>query len=106
MSETVEKRDYEKEAVIKAKEAAKALTDLVNAYSYKQREFVDEITNSHRTLQQSTGELFFMVIQRWAKMYEDGWIDARNETICKMSAEINQFMTENYDKNWHKMPFI
>jgi hypothetical protein len=66
--------------------------------------FVDELTNrEHRTLQQSAGGLMFKVIEKWAKDYEKGQYDGRNEYLLKTCSKI---VAENPDIFEFGMPMI
>jgi hypothetical protein len=67
--------------------AAQAISDLVNkmAHQPESKAFVDEITHSHRTLQQQSFELFMQCIAEWAKTDR---FDDRNEYTVKTAKKI------------------
>ena len=50
--------------------------------------FVDVITNDHRYLQQESFKIFLDCICSWARDYENGKYDARNEWACAISKQI------------------
>lgn len=83
-------------------EVAKELSDFVNNFTFDQQGFIDTITSEHRTLQQNIFRLFLGCIEEWAEMYDDGYYDARNEAICKISRQIIDMLEENGDN----IPFI
>jgi hypothetical protein len=73
------------------KEIANDLSRLVNTLSPNSPEvgeFIDEVLNDHRTLQQSTGGLVFKLIKGWADAYDAGNYDARNAHLCWCCAEL------------------
>lgn len=72
------------------KEMADMLTDFVNNFNTEpQKEFAETIVyRTHRTLQQSVFGSFLMCIQLWAKMYDEGNYDLRNEETCKQAKQI------------------
>jgi len=78
-------------------EAAGKLTKVLNIMSYEQeaiKGFVETITNSHRTLQQSTMRAMFALIMEWADMEEKGMHDPRNEATVKFCQEIKKIALE------------
>ena len=58
----------------------------LNSMAWDPQALADEITNEHRTLQQSAGSGILKTIQTWAEDYETGNYDLRNEDICRKSA--------------------
>ncbi len=80
-------------------EVARNLSDFVNVMGDdKDVELVAEhvVNRTHRTLQQSIMGLFLKVIYKWAKNYEEGWYDGRNEATCKLAKSIVDHIGENY----------
>jgi len=49
--------------------------------------FAEIITTDHRALQQYAFNTFIACMKIWAKNYEKGNYDARNQFTCKMSHE-------------------
>lgn len=78
-----------------SKEVAEKVLDFVNSFGFDAEGFAEEISNSHRTLQQSTMTLFLNVVKKWAGMYDNGWYDDRNKSTVKISKAI---MVMNDDK--------
>ena len=71
------------------KDVAKALMTLVNRFDDGHvKPFVDEVTNDHRTLQQSAMGLFLRTILRFAANHEAGFTDARNEETGRLAVSI------------------
>jgi hypothetical protein len=58
----------------------------INNMAWDPQSMADEITNEHRTLQQSAGNGILLAIKTWAEDYEAGHYDLRNEDICRKSA--------------------
>ena len=73
------------------KELAEHILNSVNTCSYDNQEFVNTILRGHRTLQQSSFELFLAVIKAWSELGEN-YYDARNEHTVKMSREIMKLL--------------
>lgn len=70
----------------KMKQAAKMMESAINVMGNQEstKYFVSEMSNMHRTLQQSyTGDIVIPFIRTLAKRYKDGFYDARNEAACK-----------------------
>lgn len=67
-------------------EIAQQLSILVNGGSRKDREdFIKSLVHDHPTLQQSTFRLMMEALRMWAKKYDEGHYDLRNEQTCKMA---------------------
>jgi len=81
---------------ITAKDAARALSDFVNNMSSDDEGFAEEITNDHRTLQQSSMRVFLLCMKKWALAYEIGRYDGRNEYTCKLAAAIMKIPEAEY----------
>ena len=73
------------------KELAESILNAVNTYSYDNKEFVDTIMRGHRTLQQSTFELFLAVIKAWSELSEN-YYDDRNSYTVNRSKEIMKLL--------------
>ena len=70
------------------KDLAKMLSNYFNTRKNDNELLANLITNDHRTLQQLTFNFMMICISKWAKAYEDGRYDLRNEYTCKKSYEI------------------
>lgn len=77
-----------KEAEEEARSIANNLIDAVNKYSFDNASFANEITTSHRTLQQSAMRAFVECIKEWADDYEAGAYDLRNEDTVRLCRDI------------------
>ena len=98
MQETI---NYEEDAYDKGKKVASDLTKALNTMTYEKevtRGFVDEIIQSHRTIQQSTMRAIYSLIMRWA----DSNYDARNQSTVEFCQKIKKMIE---DENIH-FPFI
>jgi hypothetical protein len=72
-----------------AQQAARALTDFANWASTEEfEEFTNELTKSHRTLQQSTFRLMVDCIKAWSDCYDEEWFDLRNEDTVRTSKHL------------------
>lgn len=72
----------------RAKDMVQKISNYVNCFNPSHTDFATFVTAEHHTLQQGMARLFVACIQRWADYYDKGYFDARNEAICKLSAEI------------------
>ena len=74
------------------KELAKTMINMVNKMDSSDNEqaFVEEIINSHRTLQQSTGKLLLKVFAAWAEVHDSGYYDLRNEATVQLGKTITE----------------
>ncbi len=70
---------------ISAGEIAELFMDLVNSGGSRAMDFADVVCNEHRFLQSEAFNLFIFCIEKWAKAYEEGKYDGRNEHVCKLS---------------------
>lgn len=70
------------------KEMAEQFINFVNSFSIDKKGFVEGITSSHRTLQQSVFSLMLDCIKTWSDMYESQTYDGRNEDTCKLCNQI------------------
>ena len=71
-------------------ELANRVSRMVNIMTTKPTKamhvFVEELSHDHRTLQQTTFRMLIIpLLEQWAKMYESGWYDDRNEATVKLS---------------------
>jgi len=84
-------------------ELAQAMAKTFNTYNYKEttRDFVDEVTNQHRTLQQATFRALLKVVEKFAENHRAGQFDGRNEAACQLADKIY----EAFGDDFH-MPFI
>ena len=93
--------NYEEDAYDKGKKVASDLTKALNTMTYEKevtRGFVDEIIQSHRTIQQSTMRAISSLIMRWA----DSSHDARNQSTVEFCQKIKKMIE---DENIY-FPFI
>jgi len=83
-------------------EAAEALSNFVNhAGNDEKQKFVEQFTNrTHRTLQQQGMDLFLRLCEAWAKKYDEGVYDGRNEYTCRDAKTISESL------NGMRMPLI
>jgi hypothetical protein len=81
------------------KQVAETLMDGINFMAFRPADFVEVVTNSHRTLQQSAFKLFMSCIKEWAKQER---YDARNEATVKLSKRIVAALGDDIDM----VPFI
>jgi len=82
-----------------AKELARATSDAINSFSFNNKDFCEQMSREHRTLQQSFTRLCFEWIKTCAEMEH---YDARNEASVLASKKINEFIkTEDIG-----LPFI
>jgi len=54
----------------------------------KRDTFADDMRREHRTIQQLDAPAIFAVILQWARDYESGNFDARNETTCHVASNM------------------
>jgi len=72
-----------------AKKMANDFSNFVNCGDEDDfKEFVDLVTEDHRTLQQLSFKLFLKCIKKWSDFYGDSCFDLRNEFTVKKSKEI------------------
>jgi hypothetical protein len=69
-----------------AKETIGMITDYLNSFSNKDKEFITEMNMEHRTLQQSFTKLCLAWLENCAS--EDYRFDGRNEASHKVSKEV------------------
>jgi hypothetical protein len=69
-----------------AKETVENVTDYLNSFSNKEKEFIQEMNKEHRTLQQSFTKLCLAWLENCAS--EDYHFDGRNEDSHRISKEI------------------
>lgn len=63
--------------------------------------FIDELRYTHRTLQQNLfGHVIIGVIKDFAKRYDEGYYDERNEASCSIAKKIEPVIKDAY------FPFI
>jgi hypothetical protein len=62
--------------------------------------FMEELSCTHRTLQQKFGGVIQKIIFHFAEEYSKGRYDPRNEAFCKMCHELKSKVEEAY------LPFI
>ena len=94
------------DAEIEGKKIAKEFVNTLNSMTYEKdvaRGFVEEVVNSHRTLQQSTMRAIYKLLEKWAEMKESGNFDARNEATVSFCSKVKE-MAEK--ENLGHFPFI
>ena len=97
--------EFEEKAREAGQNAANDLTKALNSMSYEKEVtegFVTALTNTHRSLQQSTMRSIFSLLMRWAEDEEVGKFDARNEATVKFCSKIKKLAE---GENVH-FPFI
>ena len=84
------------------KEIAQEFMSMVNVMcnEKEQEAFIDEILNSHRTLQQSAAGVFLQVFAGWADMKTKGYYDLRNEATVSLGERVTKAA-----ENTH-LPFV
>lgn len=82
-----------------AKEVAQNLMQGINTMSLNPTEFVEVVTNDHRTLQQAAFRLFMASVREWATHEH---FDARNEATVTLSKRIVAALGEDIER----IPFI
>ena len=83
-----------------AEEAQGSLSRFANSYISSEEAFVDCVMRDHRTLQQGMFRLFVACIREWAKAYDEGRYDLRNEQTCKLCKRIVEKTDDLY------LPFV
>jgi hypothetical protein len=74
---------------------AQDMAKFVNGMGHNNFDFVKEMMNEHRTLQQQSFELMMDCIKAWSTAYDHKAYDGRNEATCKLCNQIyNQFKDE------------
>jgi hypothetical protein len=68
-------------------ELAKTILDSVNRMGFDNEEFIEELMNGHRTLQQSTARVFLECFRSWAKSPS---YDLRNEATVQLAQKIDE----------------
>jgi len=80
-----------------SRDAAIALSDAVNAMSFRPDHFAYEAMKQHRTLQQGMFRAFVACVAEWSSMYETGNYDLRNEQTVKAANRIwNEVLKDEY----------
>ena len=90
----------------RGEEVANSLSKMVNVLGGNreaEQAFIDEVTNDHRTLQQSTGGLFIKVFSAWADQADKGFYDGRNEALVMFAKKLRD---ENPDAFKYGFPMI
>ncbi len=77
--------EYEEKNLEQATDMVRKLTNFVNAFGCPKKEFAKVLMHEHRTLQQSTFDLFLACIAEWAKQEN---YDLRNEATVKTCQQI------------------
>jgi|TARA_R110000824_G_scaffold131243_1_gene293222 hypothetical protein len=85
---------------------ADALYSAGNKARYRDiNEILEALSRRHRTEKQNLGSLVFALVGEWARDYEAGNYDARNEGTCKRAFAMVQGLPESErDDFW--MPYI
>ena len=73
-----------------ARQLANQIADMVNTMCKDiiTKDFVEEMSCQHRTLQQNFTRLCVNWLKELNKNYENGYYDLRNEASCKLANEI------------------
>jgi hypothetical protein len=69
------------------RKAAEDFTDLINKSDIDPKMFALALARQHRTLQQGAFRVMLACVEEWARAYENGNYDLRNEATCKASHE-------------------
>tara|TARA_R100001244_G_scaffold49880_1_gene43954 strand:- start:1070 stop:1366 length:297 start_codon:yes stop_codon:yes gene_type:complete len=68
-------------------------------------EILESVSRLHRTEKQNLGSLVFALVGEWARDYENGNYDARNEATCKRSFDMIQGLS-TYERDNFWVPYI
>ena len=68
-------------------------------------EILGAVSRLHRTEKQNLGSLVFALVGEWARDYENGNYDARNEATCKRAFDMLQGLS-TYERDNFWMPYI
>jgi hypothetical protein len=78
--------DDEAEAV---KDLADRISTFVNRHSEEAITVLGRsMVNDHRTLVQAKGRMVRGFLKQLQENYKEGWVDARNEAVCKWADEV------------------
>mgnify|MGYP003144091425 CR=1 FL=1 len=89
-----------------AAQVATALSSAGNQARYRDiNEILGAVSRLHRTEKQNLGSLVFALVGEWARDYENGNYDARNEATCKMADAMVQGLPPD-DRESFWMPYI
>jgi hypothetical protein len=83
------------EKITKGEDMAKIFALFCNSFTPDISGFVKSTMTEHRTLQQTMMRVFIATIEQWAKNYDTGRYDARNEATCKMAKQIWEIIKDN-----------
>lgn len=72
----------------KAERLVNDFAEFVNSFNFDADEFAKNVMKEHRTLQQSMFQVMIVTMREWAKNYESGRYDLRNEDTVKLCYEI------------------
>jgi len=94
------------EKIDQAAQIATALSSAGNQARYRDlNETLEAVSRLHRTEKQNLGSLVFALLGEWARDYESGNYDARNEATCKRAFAMVRGLPESErDDFW--MPYI
>jgi hypothetical protein len=70
-----------------SRKAAYDFADLINGSNIDPQVFAKTLVCEHRTLQQGAFRVILACVEEWARAYENGNYDLRNEATCKASHE-------------------
>jgi hypothetical protein len=94
------------EKIDQAAQIADALYSAGNQARYGDiNEILEALSRRHRTEKQNLGSLVFALVGEWARDFEAGNYDARNEATCKRAFAMVRGLPESErDDFW--MPYI
>jgi hypothetical protein len=74
-------------------EAVKDLADRISTFVNRNSEEAITVlgrsmVNDHRTLVQAKGRMVRGFLKQLQENYKEGWVDARNEAVCKWADEV------------------
>jgi hypothetical protein len=90
----------------RASQIAASLSSAGNqARYYDINEILEVVSRLHRTEKQNLGSLIFALLGDWARDYENGEYDLRNEATCKRAFAMVQGLPER-ERGDFWMPYI
>lgn len=80
--------EKEGEKIMNAKDLAQEVASALNNFNFKYDDFVREMSNQHRTLQDYFNILVIKWLDNCKEQYKDGNYDGRNEYRMKLLAQL------------------
>ena len=89
-----------------AAQVADSLSRAGNQARYRDiNEILESVSRLHRTEKQNLGSLVFALVGDWARDYESGNYDARNEATCRRAFAMLQGLPEG-ERGDFWMPYV